>query len=306
MHSSCRIFPLSVVLCCAAGACSSSSAPADSASGGVSGGAPSSGASSVVSPGGGTGGAPGSTSVVSPGGGTGGAPGSTSVVSPGGGTGGAPGSTGSTATGGEGTTVTSGSSGGAITPGTGGSDLGAGTGGVTRGGPQSSGGSTVTGGGGATSAGGSAGKPDQSGLPAITVHLAGDSTMSTYAATTTQEGWGQELGQFFISKVTIDNQGQPGANIDSFYGGRWKTLINNVKAGRLRAGGVRDQRQRDDSRTGRSGGLPDADGHHGGRGRGQEGDLHPDDVVPSASLGRRQGDQHAACSRTVTRPLRWE
>jgi|SRR5450432_1748363 len=226
MHSSCRIFPLSVVLCCAAGACSSSSAPADSASGGVSGGAPSSGASSVVSPGGGTGGAPGSTS----------------VVSPGGGTGGAPGSTGSTATGGEGTTVTSGSSGGAITPGTGGSDLGAGTGGVTRGGPQSSGGSPVTGGGGATSAGGSAGKPDQNGLPALTVHLAGDSTMSTYAATTTQEGWGQELGQFFISKVTIDNQGQPGANIDSFYGGRWKTLINNVKAGDyvLAAFGIND------------------------------------------------------------------
>src|SRR5450432_4495354 len=215
MHSSCRIFPLSVVLCCAAGACSSSSAPADSASGGVSGGAPSSGASSVVSPGGGTGGAPGSTS----------------VVSPGGGTGGAPGSTGSTATGGEGTTVTSGSSGGAITPGTGGSDLGAGTGGVTRGGPQSSGGSPVTGGGGATSAGGSAGKPDQNWLPALTVHLAGDSTMSTYAATTTQEGWGQELGQFFISKVTIDNQAQPGANIETFYSGRWKTLIGNVKAG---------------------------------------------------------------------------
>jgi hypothetical protein len=78
---------------------------------------------------------------------------------------------------------------------------------------------------------GAASPADQSTLPAITVHLAGDSTMSTYTAATTQEGWGQELGQYFISKVTVDNQGQPGANIDTFYAGRWKTLINNVKAG---------------------------------------------------------------------------
>jgi lysophospholipase L1-like esterase len=61
--------------------------------------------------------------------------------------------------------------------------------------------------------------------------MAGDSTMSNYDATTTQEGWGQELGQFFINKVTIDNQAQPGANIQTFYSGRWKTLIGNVKAG---------------------------------------------------------------------------
>ena len=83
---------------------------------------------------------------------------------------------------------------------------------------------------------------DQNALPAITVHLAGDSTMSTYTAATTQEGWGQELGQFFISKVTIDNQAQPGANIDTFYSGRWKTLIGNVKAGDfvLAAFGIND------------------------------------------------------------------
>jgi len=55
--------------------------------------------------------------------------------------------------------------------------------------------------------------------------------MSVYTAATTQEGWGQELGQYFISKVTIDDQAQPGANIDTFYAGRWKTLIANVKAG---------------------------------------------------------------------------
>jgi lysophospholipase L1-like esterase len=55
--------------------------------------------------------------------------------------------------------------------------------------------------------------------------------MANYAATTTQEGWGQELGQFFVAKVTIDNQALGGANIQTFYGSRWKTLIANVKAG---------------------------------------------------------------------------
>ncbi len=83
----------------------------------------------------------------------------------------------------------------------------------------------------ASSGVGDGGKTDQSALPAITIHMAGDSTMSDYTAATTQEGWGQELGQYFISQVTIDNQAQPGANIDTFYAGRWKTLINNVKAG---------------------------------------------------------------------------
>ena len=115
-----------------------------------------------------------------------------------------------------GTTTASGgriSSGGTSTPSTGGTS----TGGTT----SASGGSS----------GGTGGKPDQSSLPAITVHLAGDSTMSNYAATTTQEGWGQEFGQFFISKVTIDNQAQGGANVQSFYSGKWKTLIGNVQAG---------------------------------------------------------------------------
>jgi lysophospholipase L1-like esterase len=79
--------------------------------------------------------------------------------------------------------------------------------------------------------GGSGGKPDQGSLPAITIHMAGDSTMANYASSTTQEGWGQEFGQFFITKVTIDNQAQGGANIQSFYGSRWKTLMSAVKAG---------------------------------------------------------------------------
>ncbi|MGA7120551.1 MAG: hypothetical protein WBY94_10660, partial [Polyangiaceae bacterium] len=83
----------------------------------------------------------------------------------------------------------------------------------------------------ASTGGGDAGNVDQSKLPPVTLHMAGDSTMSNYTTATTQEGWGQELGQFFISQVTIDNQAQPGANIQTFYGGKWKTLIANVKAG---------------------------------------------------------------------------
>jgi hypothetical protein len=185
---------------------------------------------------------------------TGGTAGSRSGISSAGATGSDGGSSG---TGGLGT-ATGGGAGGTASPGTGGTGLPAGTGGSTSSGMggglggsrtegtggDGSGGTTGTGGAaqggsggtspgsaGAVGAGGSGGKPNQSALPAITIHLAGDSTMSDYTAATTQEGWGQELGQFFISKVTIDNQAQPGANIQTFYSGRWKTLINNVKAG---------------------------------------------------------------------------
>src|SRR5450432_2637166 len=216
MNSSCRSLLLSVALCCVVSACSGGSAGTDSPTGGGGQAATSSGGSSGSSPSGGVGG-----------------------------------TTGSTATGGQGT-VASGGAGGTSSPGTGGSDVAGGAGGTTTGGVNGgeggspggggsgAGGGTsaaggsggTTGSGGATSAaGGSGGKPDQSALPAVTVHLAGDSTMSNYTAATTQEGWGQELGQYFIAKVTIDNQAQPGANIQTFYTGRWKTLINNVKAG---------------------------------------------------------------------------
>ena len=156
--------------------------------------------------------------------------------SSGGGTGGRSTSTGGTSAVGSGGSEATGGTGGTI-QGTGGSS--AGTGGNGAGGSSGSGGgggggtkgSGAGGNAGASSSGGSGGKLDQSALPAVTIHMAGDSTMSDYDATTTQEGWGQELGQFFISKITIDNQAQPGANIDTFYSGRWKTLINNVKAG---------------------------------------------------------------------------
>jgi DNA sulfur modification protein DndE len=69
-------------------------------------------------------------------------------------------------------------------------------------------------------------------LPAVTVHLAGDSTVSQYPPTTKQEGWGMELKEFFNDKVTVDNQAQGGANVQSFKrSGRWTKILENVKPG---------------------------------------------------------------------------
>ena len=60
---------------------------------------------------------------------------------------------------------------------------------------------------------------NQTNLAAITLHLAGDSTVMAYAqpTATADEGWGQELGQFFIDNVSIDNQAIGGASVASFH-----------------------------------------------------------------------------------------
>lgn len=68
-------------------------------------------------------------------------------------------------------------------------------------------------------------------LPPITIHLAGDSTVMTYVATTKQEGWGQELAQFFNAQVTIDNKAIGGANVKTFKNGNWKKIIPALKPG---------------------------------------------------------------------------
>lgn len=73
---------------------------------------------------------------------------------------------------------------------------------------------------------------DKANLPAVTLHLAGDSTVMSYPATTTQEGWGQEIGQFFTDKVTINNQAQGGASIRTFQrSGRWTNIVSSAKSG---------------------------------------------------------------------------
>jgi DNA sulfur modification protein DndE len=53
----------------------------------------------------------------------------------------------------------------------------------------------------------------------------------TYAADSAQEGWGQELRPHFNAKLTIDNQAQGGASVETFYGGRWKNIMGAVHAG---------------------------------------------------------------------------
>jgi lysophospholipase L1-like esterase len=251
MHKSCRILLSCLVLSAGISACSGASTPGNSAEGGAA--ATSTGGSTVPASGGAggfvgsTGGASGGTTGAGLGGSEGGMAGASaggaSTVSTGGAslvnTGGASASGGRISTGGTSIAGTGGtniaSSGGTSIVGTGGAS--------SSGGRIGTGGTSTVSTGGISSSGGSTGgKTDQGSLPSITVHLAGDSTMANYAATTTQEGWGQEFGQFFISAVTIDNQAQGGANVQSFYSGKWKTLIANVKAGDyvLAAFGIND------------------------------------------------------------------
>ncbi len=74
---------------------------------------------------------------------------------------------------------------------------------------------------------------NQNALPRVTLHLAGDSTVMTYLVptATADEGWGQELGQFLIDKVTIDNQAIGGASVQTFYTSRWNNIMAALKPG---------------------------------------------------------------------------
>jgi hypothetical protein len=101
-------------------------------------------------------------------------------------------------------------------------------GGAQGGGAQGGGAGSALGGAGGA-AGGAALDPEQ--LPKITLHLAGDSTVMTYAADSAQEGWGQELPPYFNARLAFDNQAQGGASVETFYTGRWKTLLGGVHAG---------------------------------------------------------------------------
>jgi lysophospholipase L1-like esterase len=81
---------------------------------------------------------------------------------------------------------------------------------------------------------------NQAALPALSLYLAGDSTVMDYGAGSAQEGWGQELGQFFINKVTINDEAIGGRSIQSFMyddaantveSSRWTSIQANIKAG---------------------------------------------------------------------------
>lgn len=115
----------------------------------------------------------------------------------------------------------------------GGASLGAGMGGQA-GAAAGAGAGARAGAGGAASPGGSSsgqGGVDQSALPGVTLHLAGDSTVMTYDAGSAQEGWGQELGQYFISKLKINNQAIGGASVKTFQSGRWANILSALKGG---------------------------------------------------------------------------
>ena len=83
---------------------------------------------------------------------------------------------------------------------------------------------------GAANAGAAGSAGNVGNLPVTTLHLAGDSTVMTYDAGSAQEGWGQELGQYFTSKVTIDNRALGGASIRTFQN-RWAGIVSSLKAG---------------------------------------------------------------------------
>lgn len=154
--------------------------------------------------------------------------------STGGASGAAAASGGTTASGG-----TSGEGGAAGAPSTGGSlgsSSGGGSGAGALGGVVETGG--VAGGhaGGSSGAGGAAGRAGSEGgaaghggsagagqLSAVTVWIAGDSTVMTYQEPNTQGnnmvslyGWGQEIGRLFNSKVTINNQAIGGRSVAFF------------------------------------------------------------------------------------------
>jgi lysophospholipase L1-like esterase len=103
------------------------------------------------------------------------------------------------------------------------------TGGVSTGGRTTSGGTGGTGSGGKVNTGAASGTaaggaivipatgtyPVSSGTP--TVYVAGDSTVSTYATNpSNQEGWGQELQNFFTSDVIVVNKAIGGESSKSF------------------------------------------------------------------------------------------
>jgi lysophospholipase L1-like esterase len=139
------------------------------------------------------------------------------------GTGGATGAGGHAGAGGGGAGGHAGGAGGAVA-GAGGH---AGTGGTagTGSGAAGAGGRSATGG----SSGGAGGA---AALPAITIWIAGDSTVMTYPEPNTDcdnmvsiYGWGQEIGQFFSSKVTINNQAIGGRSVGFFM---WQVVTDSA------------------------------------------------------------------------------
>lgn len=156
------------------------------------------------------------------------------------GVGGAAGGTGGSATGGSATggsatggTATGGASGSGGITGTGGTPVTSGTGGAAEAGLRDA---TSAGSGGRESGASSDARADaaapldasaradaSSGTAPATLWIAGDSTVQTYAAGNVEgnggtelEGWGQEIGQFFTSQITVQNKAIGGRSVAFF------------------------------------------------------------------------------------------
>ena len=80
----------------------------------------------------------------------------------------------------------------------------------------------------------------QGDLPAVTLFLAGDSTVSEYGAGSAQQGWGEHLDEVFVEKVMIDNQALGGRSVRSFMyvsgasgalAPRWAAIKSGLVAG---------------------------------------------------------------------------
>jgi lysophospholipase L1-like esterase len=162
-------------------------------------------------------------------------------------TGGASGDGGARATGGAsgngGARATGGAAGGGGARATGGAGGSGASAGGHSGGASGTGGSAAgagghgTGGGAGSGAAGKAGMAGAGGtgaLPNVTIWIAGDSTVMTYPEPNTDGnnmisiyGWGQEIGQFFNSKVTIDNQAIGGRSVAFFM---WSVVKDSTGA----------------------------------------------------------------------------
>lgn len=70
--------------------------------------------------------------------------------------------------------------------------------------------------------------------PEVTIHMLGDSTMTTYTEDRRpQMGWGEAVPQFFSSAVKVNNWALGGRSSRSFYyeATRWPAILPQIKAG---------------------------------------------------------------------------
>ena len=69
--------------------------------------------------------------------------------------------------------------------------------------------------------------------PPVTIHLIGDSTVSTYPANYyPQMGWGQALDTLFNDQVTVNNRAVSGQSTRSFISrGHWSSVAEQLQAG---------------------------------------------------------------------------